>query len=781
MKFENQKAFEQLISTNGLNLFLGAGFSVLAYDHDGDKLMLGYQLKNFLIEHFELNKYQEYSLPKIANHLKRNRKDDLYFILKNKYNVKGFSEKYNCITNLPVKNIFTTNIDNLCERIYDKAEDVYLSNVDVYGFIDSPGVNLYKLHGSVTYPHDKELYFSSTELTGAFLRDAAFWHTVSLKIAAHPTLFWGTNLEDPNIIDLLNPDNRQNRPSSPRWIQLLPDEKYDLIAEEYSNDGYRIIRATTQELLDFFSNLSPQLKKPTSSPKANYKNLFPKNFIGSISKSNVPSRPISNFYQGDEPVWSDIFSEKLVKISLYNQALDRIQNKADTLLLGPPGSGKTTLLMQLAVSKECKGLKFFFDSIDPKQALFLLRHIESEDNIIIFIDNLGDNIEAYNILKEKRNITFVLADRDLRYESIKHIAKIKKSQIIDVSDLPRSDLQKICDNMSKPLPRYFNERTSLFEVCYSAWTGGNLTERIKSLIKELEDEGDDILEFYTLMTYVRYTGIFASMDMLLCYYTNDSDIDYRKIYGFHGKIYTLIDENSPYKDTYQDYFSLRSRAFCESSLKHIPPKFLAKVLRQFHNNVHRGIIKRYDIFRRKAFDADITTKAFLAIEDGKDFYEGILKIENNPFVRHQYALYLWRKGDVDGAWSEIDTAYTISNGKIYSINNTHAFILFDININKVPDDKGVLISTLQNSFKTLDNCLKQDKRKSYHVITYANHAIQYYEKFHDTTAFKYITLAYNYITTELSKDQYIPREIYRNFISLKKEIEKIKQDSAQSG
>ncbi|WP_020586899.1 SIR2 family protein [Desulfobacter curvatus] len=776
MQFENQAAFEELVRNGGLNLFLGAGFSILASDYEDDKLKVGSELKEYLIEHFELHKYSNYSLPKIANYLKRTRKSDLYHILKKKFNVKFYNDKYNILTTLPIKNIFTTNIDNLCEKIYESSEDNYLSDVEILGSIESPGVNLYKLHGSITYTYDKELLFSSNELSGAFLRDSAFWHTVSLKVAAHPTLFWGTNLEDPNIIDLLNPETINNRPHSARWVMIRPDEKNDLIADEYSNNGYRIIRSDTRELLQHLGTLSLTQTKKTRSSKVNFAEIFPKNHIQTILESSPPSRPISSFFQGEEPIWSDILSGKLTNISAFSEAFDKLSNKHKVLLIGPPGSGKTTLLMQLAASSDLIGPKLFFDSIDTEQAKFLASKIQNKDLIYLFVDNLGDNIDAFKVLSAKPNIIFCLADRDLRYESIKHIAKIKKSEIIDISDLSRSDMQKICDSMERSLPVNYQERISLFELCYSLWSGGNLNDRIKSLIKQISDSSFDLLEFYILMTYVRYTGVFASMDMLICYYSDYKEIDYVAIYDFQKQIYTLIDENSPYHDYNQDYFSLRSRAFCEASLRHIPSKQLGNVLTQFHKNIHRGIIRRYDIFRRKAFDADITTKAFIKKEDGVAFYKQLLSTDNSPFIRHQFALYLWRKGDIDYAWSEIDTAYTMSQGKIWSISNTHAFILFDTNIGKEPDDRGILLGTLHNSFNVLDKCLKYDKRKSYHIITYAKQALQYYDRFFDATGEKFIDKAYQLITTELSKDQYIPKSIFHEFMQLKKDIARIKNN-----
>jgi len=541
MRFENKKTFEELISKSGLNLFIGAGFSILSYNKNDEKLMLGVELKKYLVEHFDLEKHSHLSLPKITNFLKRTRKSDLYYILQNKYSVERYSNKYNSIPKLPIKNIFTTNIDNLCEKIYENSNDNFLSDVEVQGFIENPGVNLFKLHGSVTYTYDKEFLFSSSELSGEFLRDPSFWHTVSLKIATYPTLFWGTNLEDSNIIDLLNPKTRKDRPNKPRWIVILPGDQYDLIAEEYTSNGFRIIRATTQELLEYINTFSLINKKNTKHLKSNYKDIFSKNYITAIKKSAFPSRPISTFYQGDEPVWSDILSNKLTNISYYKQALERTINKENTLLIGSPGSGKTTLLMQLAVSNDIRGIKFFYDSIDTEQAKFLLNKIEFEKNIFIFLDNLGDNIDAFKILKSKNNITFIMTDRDLRYESIKHIAKLKKRDIIDISDLSRADMQRICENMGRSLPTQYNERTSLFELCYSVWSGENISIRIKSLIKQLDETSKELLEFYTLMTYVRYTGIFASMDMLLCYYSNNNNVDYVTIYKYQQQIYSLID------------------------------------------------------------------------------------------------------------------------------------------------------------------------------------------------------------------------------------------------
>ncbi len=774
MEFENQNAFEEIVSKEGLNLFLGAGFSVHSYNRDDTKLLLGSELKDYLLRHFDLNQFTSSSLAKVATHLKRNRKGDFYYLLKNFYTVNRFDDTYLSLQNLPVVNIFTTNIDNLCEKIWENSCGNYISDVEVYGYIESPGINLYKLHGSVTYTHEKEMLFSSAELSGAFLRDPALWHTVSMKLASKPTLFWGTNLEDPNIIDTLNSETNGNRPSFPKWIVILPDVKMDWIADEFSNNGYRVIRSTTNELLTYFANKKFIKNQNQISLKEELSRFFPKEYLQSIENSNHPSRPIASFYQGADPTWSDVLQGKLAKISFYSGILERILKKNNCHITGSPGSGKTTLLMQLAISKEISGTKFFFSDIDPERAIFFAKKINKEELVFVFLDNVADNIESYNIIKSLPQVTIITAERDVKYESVKHLLKINKNQIVDVSDLQTYDIQNICDSMQRRTQYFPNERVSLFELCYKLWSGQDFISRINSLLEQIQRHSSDLLEFYSLMTYVRYTGISASMDMMLCYYADDKIIDYKKIYEFKSMIDSLVDDTTPLDDNYQDYFTLRSQAFSELSIKYLPANFLAKVLTKFHKNVYRGLIKRFDIFRKKAVDADITTKAFPDINEGKKFYTMVLKNIESPFVIHQFSLYLWRKGNIKEAWFQIDDAYTRSSGKIYSINNTHALILFASNIHKKPDDKGIVLETLKSTFAVLENCLQYDQRKSYHLTTYVHHSLEYFKKFKDEYGEKCLNNAYNYLNNELAKDQYIPHKTYRDFVYLKNEIEKVK-------
>ena len=197
---------------------------------------------------------------------------------------------------------------------------------------------------------------------------------------------------------------------------------------------------------------------------------------------------------------------------------------------------------------------------------------------------------------------------------------------------------------------------------------------------------------------------------------------------------------------------------------------------KFLENVSIHVIYRYDIFKRRAYDADITNKAF-DLKKGIEFYEKLLGRNNSPYVKQQYALFLLRKKRLDLAWEQIDQAYTDCKKKIFSIANTHAIIMFEKNMEiKWKDDKELLLlkNTIENSFSTLEFCITQDVRANYHVITYARHAVSYYEKFRiDDYAGVYVTNALKQINAVLESGEYIYRGTYRELKSLQSELKAI--------
>ena len=790
MEIEKEKILQKHIFEKGVNLFLGAGFSSDAYNRDKEKLPLGENLKKILIDEFNLDQFESLSLSQLSGFIKKTQRGDFHRFLHRKYKVLDFDKTYNYLDLISIRNIFTLNIDDLVERIFEQADrNNILYDIKILGSSENDGINFCKLHGSITYPSDNDLLFTPEELSILFTKEQSRFHMVAQKIASKPTLFWGTRLEDANVLSLISKETTKGAEPQEKWIVITPGREKDAIAEYFRTMDFNIIRGVTIDLLNYF-NENHEIYHPATVKKNSQeihevaRRHFPSNYIDEIIKKQHPVRPIKSFFAGDDPVWSDILEKKIIKLSIYEECFSKTMKNNIVFITGGIGCGKSTLLMQLSVDENIEGLKFYFNSLTKPKAIKLNEILENQHgDKIIFIDNICDNIDSFVYLKDIGMYKIICADRDLTYDKVKHKIRFKNDEIVDITELPDRDIQAICDlahNTTFSRSR-IDKKMSLFEVAYYVWEGKRLTSKIDNLITELSSnyENNTLLEFFTLMTYVRSCNISASMDMLLLYYDAEDGVNYKTIYKYANKLKSMIDDEDHFTIGFeQDFFTLRSHLFAELCLRKLPSDVLAKVLKKFSSNVHRDCIVRYDIFKRKGYDADITTLAFHKIEDGIDYYENILSMDKSEYRYQQYALYLFRKNKIKEAWSKIEIAHSINPNNL-AIKNTHAYILFNNNI-KIEDYIETVKETIDYTFDVISDCIKKDMRKTFHVITFAENSIVYFRKFINTEEYrfeanKYIDTAYTYVCDEIGKHEFVSKSSKVKLRNLKKEIEEIKR------
>ena len=792
MRFDNEALFVSLVSNYGMNLYLGAGFSVYADNEAGEKLPLGNEINKHLIDVFGLKTNREYTLSKSCQKIKKDNKDALERLLKETYRVKSFDKMYTGLCRLPIKNIITLNIDNLVERIYeDESSTKIIADNNITGPLEKNNVvNLYKLHGSVTYPMGSDMSFTDKELTDLFVREPGLFNTVSLKLSSAPTLFWGTSFGDNDSLELICHSEIYSKSATPKWIVVYPLDNVEDTIEDLEDLGFNIVVADTKELMEYLCSLSfAASTKVKKYVYREYRENFPANFICNELEHSSVRRPVMDFFSGAEPVISDILSSNVKRTSYFNQILQTIFSKRVTLITGIPGCGKSTLLMQLAFGKEIDGRKFWFNSIIKQEAEKLVKLVKDDKNVTVFLDNLYSNVDAFEVLKGSSNIKLVLAERALNYEYVKRFLSISSDAIVDVSNLAASDIQNICLSMNKSSSDAIalmekNENISLLEIVFFASTNAQIKERISGYIKDLAEFKDeklkiDLLELYTLVNYTSSCGIPATMDMLYFYF-GDLIENYEDIIYALKKMNKIIVETTDEElkiDESQDYLIMRSKLFAEKSIFLIPPEIFAHVLEKFLDKVSPHAIYRYDIFKRKAYDADFTRRAFSKTR-GIQFYEKLLLQNSNPYVRHQYSIFLQRKGDINLAWEQIDGAHTECQKKIFSIANTHAIIMFEKNMAvEAKNEKKLDIqkNTIGRSFSTLEYCLSQDIRVSYHALTYARNAIRYYEKFgKDEFSESYIDSATVQLYSIIDSKEYIYRPVLREMKTLLSELREIK-------
>lgn len=793
MEFDNLNLFTELVSKCGLNLFLGAGFSVYAKNFIDESLPLGNDICEQIVKVFDLDIKKQWNLSQACEIIKTTNQDALSMFLRDKYKVKEFDPVYYNMCKLPIKNIITVNIDNLIEKIYDSNQSTAsLSDVKINGFIEKDNIiNLYKLHGSVTYPAETRLSFTEQELHDLFIIDNNLFHAVSLKLVSCPTIYWGTSLYDSNSIQLLSKANKVGGLKPPKWLVLYPCAENERLETYFRGMDFNIIKADIKELIQYLMGL-PFVKREIGNRYMDkkYYEMFSDNFVCNALLQTIPVRPISDFFYGAEPQISDVVSENIVYTSYFAKAHNLILKNRITLITGIPGCGKSTLLMQLAFSKQVQKRKFWFNNMIESEAKRLAELVKNDSDVYIFLDNLSNNLQAFEILKEYKNLKIIMAERSINYEFIKRNLKLSRDSILDISNLELTDIQNICQMMQRDSSEAIellkkNKNISLLEIVFFIFRSMLVKNRIKEYIAMLEkregtNSGINLLELYTLVNYISYCQIPTSFDMLLFYFGSDH-VRYTQIQEAIGIMTSIIVEEEPEDcglSEIQDYVSMRSRMFAELSIHLIPMRMLAHVLQKFLKNVSSFSIYRYDIFKKKAYDADLTNRAF-TLQSGTQFYQEVLLNNASPYVRHQYALFLLRKGDIEQAWQQIDKAYTECNRKIFTIANTHAMILFEKNISSNPRSQEEVIKVkdvLLRTFSTLSYCIKKDMKVNYHVLIYSRNAVRYIDKFgKDENGIKYLAFAREELEKVLCSKDYIYGRLYSELKAIFAEVNSLSE------
>ena len=312
-----------------------------------------------------------------------------------------YDSRYEHVFKYKIKNIISLNIDNLLEVLFCRdLRNQTLIDSKLYGITENANTMLLKIQGSFTYPADDDYYFTSEEVISYNLDNPQMFQILSLKIASYPTLFWGVNIDNIVVQNFINNTRRiKNIQPRGKWIVLLPDVEYDDYAQDLRDDGYYIIRSTTDELLEYFSKIKKTAKIIIKHKKnIEIENPFDKYLIKSIKKARNPVRPISYFYEGGDALWSDIISNKIEKLSYYYDLISDIEKGYSRHISGIPGSGKTTLLMQLACNISTTKNVYFFDSLQKNIAEQLSNYLE--DKICyVFIDNAADNLDSIDVLE----------------------------------------------------------------------------------------------------------------------------------------------------------------------------------------------------------------------------------------------------------------------------------------------------------------------------------------------------------------------------------------------
>lgn len=751
LTIDNENLFKQAI-TDGVNLFVGAGFSLLAKDADGKQLPLGGELNEELRTHFGKNSILP--LPQLCTILEKSNKEAFHNYLKNRFSVKYIDTRYYFINKLNIKNIFTTNIDNLIPRIIENGSKYINDQIANGPSNDENAVNYTPLHGNVER-NDSQYVFDVSSIANVHNETPRIWSCLSLSMETFPTIFLGYSFNDSSVIQTLTSRQTFGNAQKPKWILLL-DSAPDYI-EYYESLGFNIIRGDIASLLEYFGKIEYEVNDENKSDSIDM--MLKMNIVPHSIYEIDRHRPIKDFYTGSSPIWSDILDNQIYKTHHLPNILDSIySSKRGTIIIGAPVTGKSTLMMQAANEIKNLGTKLHFESISENKAIFL-KKIIGDQKVVIFIDDIYESVEALPIL-DQNNIKIVGAERSHNYSIISHLIDKNKYNIINVTSLTDKDTQGIYDSLPESIRGNILRREeelgeygkdTLFEFVIRNIKGPSIKERYAQAIKQIEINDPDLAEFLVLCAYMHSCRIPLSSEMAHAYF--DGYYNYDDIFEMQDDAKDIIHEYIPKSndDEYKEmaYYYPRSRYIADVIKNSCSRELLKSVISTVIEKIPSYIICNYKTFRKYAFDKIIAERAFDDWHEGKEYYENAFIYDRrNPYVLQQGALYLAGKNRYEEAFSWIDKAISLTDDKYFSIRNTHAIILFNANIRK---NGANVRNELDASMKILEKCMRADSRKRFHAHTYGRQAIEYHNRFHDEYSVKYLNQALQWLNDEIDQ------------------------------
>lgn len=749
MEIESQSTLDRSLR-EGINIFTGAGFSLLAKDKKGRPLPVGDELRQEILVEFP-SAPKALQLPQLCTFLLRSKKDELEKYIRLRFDIGEYSEKYHNLGLINPKFIFTTNVDNLLETVFDGNPNKYLNDASLNGVSlqDKSAIDYIHLHGNVSNS-ETPLIFGDLDIASAFSNDPNRWNYFRSLMNRHPTLFWGYSLRDAGTLqalsDSLDDNNKKNS-----WIIVHPEYTSDDEIQYYKSLDLKIIVSDTEDFLDYLSKFQPTQSLPSS----NFINPFPEYAIP--SNAVIKHRAIQDFYQGATPNWSDIYSPRVAKLRHYNIIEEHTNRGRNVLITGGPATGKTTLLMQFAAFHNFDGIKIFLSNISLQKAQSISTKL-SETPTLLFVDNLQSSIEALNFLSTKRHIKLIIAERDYAYLSASSANFLRRNiEIVDITSLDEKDAQAIVSNIPADIksrkPYRLHDGDSLFELIERNCRTPSIKERFNNVIDELRKKDDQLVQLFLLACYLHTCRSVTSMDVLYSFFDKGYN-NYKNIYELLSILSSSISEYAgEFAENEQDYFVIRSNLLADHISTIAPSKDMAKMLTAFHTNVPRFCVPNFDSFKRRAYDARLYERAFPIIEDGEAIYDIIYRKHKSPFNLQQKSLYLSRRGEHQRAFKVIDEAISTGGSRNWSIKNSYAIIKFKANIDRV--DSADVRKALNESMEALEQCHSADVRKVFHAMSYTDQSLQYWRKYRDDIAISYLEKSKAWLSEEADEDNKI--------------------------
>jgi SIR2-like domain len=486
----NDLAFiKRALQNNSAVLFTGAGFSRAATNISDRNMPAGESLAD------ELWAYLGYSGSRGKNPLKNlyeaalgREHAPLRDFLRSNFECKSYSSWYRHVPTFYWYRIYTTNIDNVLEKVFSDVRQSRLKSFDGRRddyterdpFLEE--IQYIKLNGR-DYTEPKEVTFGFLQYARR-AGDAPDWYEqLARDFATRPIFFVGSELDEPLFWQAIEMRGKrfsefEKRPKS-FWIKphfseadLENIKLFNVVAIPGTAEEFFSLlhysTATERNKTEVLKAAHPAFHELATSivgeiNKGQYKDL--QTFYAAFAPVLIPDRIPSTrkaFLTGAEPDWPAIYNDldaprgctgdliKLIEISFGTPALSVVS------VSGYAGSGKSSLLMRAAVTLRAKGhLVLWSDGTTtvPHHVFSTIADILT-DRPIIFIDNIAMARGALiDYLKSQvgnsKAPVFVIAERTSKHFAFElALAADYTVQKFSIPNLSADDIKALIDRLS---------------------------------------------------------------------------------------------------------------------------------------------------------------------------------------------------------------------------------------------------------------------------------------------------------------------------------------------
>ena len=427
---EKNERLKNILINKSPILFLGAGFSYGATKNNNlnEEVTknLSKKIKTDILKlkedddyYDEINNYDLKDLSKYTT--KKIGKEKFEEFLIQEYGALLPAEFHKKITRYPWRKIYSTNIDDLIEKIYEEAgKEIVVQNSKNENLAGHKQLELIKLHGCVR--NKKEGFiFTSEEYINRMTGNQDFKLSEFARDAQkEDIIFIGTSFDEIDVEYYLNLYKKAGYMSGKGSLIFINPSPTLKLVNLVEDSGGIIIKWTTEEFLDFVCELQYNPGEIERLEKQLIYSGFHRMSDIRIAFDNE-NEYSSKLYQGYEAKWQDIFqewdflhpiNEKILNdIKTFN-GFDSNKKVHCSAICSNSYLGKTTLIKRIA-------------SELSKQDFEVIEFNGNEFNIKVLKEYiLKSNYEKYALIFDNASPNYPVIERLLKDETINKLVFI---------------------------------------------------------------------------------------------------------------------------------------------------------------------------------------------------------------------------------------------------------------------------------------------------------------------------------------------------------------------